>query len=114
MAPSVISIYSSTSSTTSIIAAGYGAAIASTTSPAWIAGTGASAGLEYADFKVATPAGTQSLLFDFGATNSGNPQYAGFVRVAELQAYPTPEPSSIVLWGLGVAASLFAYRRRKA
>ncbi len=27
---------------------------------------------------------------------------------------PTPEPSSIVLWGLGVAASLLAYRRRKA
>jgi hypothetical protein len=113
LAPSQITIYSSTTSETSINSANYSSLLSTVVGPAWIAGTGASMGLEYADFQVSAPAGTQSLLFDFGATNSGNPQIPGFVRVAEVQAFaPVPEPSTIVaLCGLA-AMGLFLFARR--
>jgi hypothetical protein len=113
LAPSHITIYSSTTSQTSLSSSNY-SLIVPTTTPVWTAGTGASAGLEYITFPVTAAAGTQSLLFDFGTTNSGNPQIPGFVRIAELQALPTPEPASLVLSGLGAIGLLAVVRRRRA
>jgi len=60
------------------------------------------------DFLVDAPAGTQTLLFDFGPETSG----LG-VRIAEVQAFAiTPEPAlaSLLLAGL-FAVALFVFRR---
>lgn len=57
-----------------------------------------------ASFLVSAPAGTQSLRFDFGTSGSSG-STAG-VRVAELQAFPVPEPASIALLGLAIPVLL--------
>ncbi len=47
---------------------------------------------------------------------SGNdPNYNGLDSVSvTLKSSPTPEPASVAVWGLGLAAAFFASRRRKA
>jgi hypothetical protein len=60
------------------------------------------------DFLVDGPAGTQTLLFDFGPVTSLG------VRIAEVQAFATPEPGSLpILATLAVAfAAVARFRKR--
>ena len=61
----------------------------------------------YIDLSVNAPAGTQTLLFDFGTANGTGD------RVGEIQAFDLPEPSSLLLLASLVPATLLFGRRRR-
>ncbi len=68
----------------------------------------------FRDFYVKADDGTQSLYFNFGSGNAMNGADAGFARIAEIQAFAIPEPSTIVLLSLSVLSLLaYAWRKRK-
>ena len=65
----------------------------------------------YATISVSAPAGTRSLLFDFGDVDSNGGYYG--LRIMEIQAFATPEPSTSALLSIGVVGWLFhAWRKR--
>jgi hypothetical protein len=108
-APLSVTIYGSTNSTTSLNSADYALTLVGTTtlSP-WSPSTdGHSDYNQYKVFNVSAPAGTQSLLFDFGV--SGN-----YTAVAEFQAFAAiPEPSTWAMLLLGMGALVLGIRRRQ-
>lgn len=68
----------------------------------------------FRDFYVSAPEGTQSLYFNFGSGNALNGINTGFARIAEIQAFAVPEPSTIVMLSLSVLGLLaYAWRKRK-
>jgi hypothetical protein len=112
--PSSITVYYSTQSTLSLDAAdtpyagvngGLLQATVNLTSALFTSVPGSTNG--YIDLSVNAPAGTQTLLFNFGSANGTGD------RVGEMQAFDLPEPNSLLLLASLVPATLMFGRRRK-
>jgi hypothetical protein len=105
-----MTVYSSTTSQTSLNSTNYTLLVPTITfsgsffpSDATGATPGSVAGSlgGYVDFAVNAPAGTQSLLFDFGSSTHASIDTGD--RVGEIQAFNVvPEPTSICLMGIGM------------
>lgn len=83
----------------------------------WSNQSGPSIVPSYLELLTYAPVGTKSLYLDFDSGNDTTSN-AGFSRIAEVQAFyisppPAPEPSSLVLAGLGLVA-ISTRRKRKA
>ena len=105
--PLQVAIYSSTTDTASLTNTSFETQLVSSVSLAsrW---TPADNNTVYAQFNVAAPAGTRSLFFDFGAGNDTTGD-TGFARVCEVQAFATPEPSTMV-WRSAVCSACWPTR----
>jgi hypothetical protein len=109
-----VTIWSSTTNQTSLTASSYEASLVTTKTydntltgwthnPDYPNGTGD----YYIDYAVNAPAGTQSVLVDFGSM--------GWVRVEEIQGFASvPEPATMILLVTGLFGMLaYAWRKRK-
>lgn len=65
----------------------------------------------YATISVNAPAGTRSLLFDFGDVDSNGGYYG--LRIMEIQAFATPEPSTSALLSIGVVGLVVQVWRKR-
>ena len=105
--PSSLSVYYSTSSTTSLTSSSYTGLLFATPAlngSAFTPVAGSTAA--YIDLYVNAPVGTQSLLFDIGSANGEGD------RISELQAFAAvPEPSSLSLCVLSAGFLIFAKLR---
>jgi hypothetical protein len=94
--PSSLTIYYSVNSTTSLTSSNYTDVLLATTPLNGLAFTPvAGSTVAYMDLFVNAPVGTQSLLFDIGSANLEGD------RISEVQAFATPEPSSLYLVAAG-------------
>lgn len=117
--PDMVEIKSSTSLVTPVSEAfpadltdSYETTLVAMTTPAEMAATRITDGtagdqpwqMWYWEYDVSAPAGTQSLLFDFGTS--------GRTRIVEVQAFVVPEPGTLALLATGLIG-LVAYAWRK-
>ena len=66
----------------------------------------------YATMNINAPAGTQSLYFDFGGVDSNGANYG--LRIMEIQAFSTAEPSTSALLGVGMLGwPFYVWRKGK-
>lgn len=95
--PARVTIRSSASDTTSLDAASFETALASVSNLVFDA-------VGYVDISVNAPANTRSLLLDFGGVDSQGDPYG--VRIQEVQAFATAEPSTMVALVCGAVSAL--------